>query len=646
MVAGALTAPGPSTPPSLAATAPGVPRPSPSPPPPALAGLRIVPAAVALGIPFTNPPAAPVIDWASRMSEARRRLQKISRMALSMFGRATAAAAYALHMATYHMEHSGLPPAEVLAGIMALVAKLVDRELGPDDAQRRFTGVPLRLLSGHPTIGGFGVLPLRLHVLSRHAKWSLTVARSALQPPAARAPWIRIAASFLSTLHPAFRPLAVTTARPDGPWLGAPFSLPPDIHRLATSLGHLPPLSDVADPPLEPGVWCFNAPLWGNPLLPNAGAPGRRPGLEAIHGPLTMCRRLLTVGDAVRVQDAMTAFEVERAHALATTPGMAIFSRMAERWTTLVRHELAPSELAMGALQDRIAARAAVAALLSDISPAWLAAARLAPDGPAPPSPDEVDALLLARLGWRLGVDAVLPLTSFTVKLGTLLLAADLERPRQACHAAYVREALGLSPAVAAPPEAALVALRAVWRRLWKRVKWEPRWKEVLWRLAVDGVPMPGSSHLPLVPPEPCACGCYPAAAGVAESPRLHHFWSCPLVRPLWDELEVCCGCGVTREHVWLCVSPDPTTVLQCVWDVVALAALNAMEWTRRYIHSHRLSGPALPAAMRSGLLAKFWALLRDFAALGLPRKGWGDVGVDHPFLFVTGGRLVCAMPP
>ena len=237
-------------------------------------------------------------------------------------------------MATYHMEHSGLPPAEVLAGIMALVAKLVDRELGPDDAQRRFTGVPLRLLSGHPTIGGFGVLPLRLHVLSRHAKWSLTVARSALQPPAARAPWIRIAASFLSTLHPAFRPLAVTTARPDGPWLGAPFSLPPDIHRLATSLGHLPPLSDVVDPPLEPGVWCFNAPLWGNPLLPNAGAPGRRPGLEAIHGPLTMCRRLLTVGDAVRVQDAMTAFEVERAHALATTPGMAIFSRMAERWTT------------------------------------------------------------------------------------------------------------------------------------------------------------------------------------------------------------------------------------------------------------------------------------------------------------------------
>ena len=268
-----------STPPSLAATAPGVPRPSPSPPPPALAGLRIVPAAVALGIPFTNPPAAPVIDWASRMSEARRRLQKISRMALSMFGRATAAAAYALHMATYHMEHSGLPPAEVLAGIMALVAKLVDRELGPDDAQRRFTGVPLRLLSGHPTIGGFGVLPLRLHVLSRHAKWSLTVARSALQPPAARAPWIRIAASFLSTLHPAFRPLAVTTARPDGPWLGAPFSLPPDIHRLATSLGHLPPLSDVADPPPGARRLVLQRTAVGQPAPAQRGGAGPAAGV-------------------------------------------------------------------------------------------------------------------------------------------------------------------------------------------------------------------------------------------------------------------------------------------------------------------------------------------------------------------------------
>ena len=426
----------------------------------------------------------------------------------------------------------------------------------------------------------------------------------------------------------------------------APFSLPPDICRLVTSLGHLPPLVDVADDPLEPGAWCFNAPLWGNPFLPNAGPPGRRPGLEALHGPLTLCRRLLTVGDAVRIEDALVAFEAERLHALATTPGMAVYSRLTDRWLVLLRRELAPSELALGAFQDRTAARAAVTALLSDISPAWLAAARLAPGGPAPPSPDEVDGLLLARLGWRVGEAAVLPAASFTVKLGTQLQALDLERPRQAYHAAYVREALGLSPAVVAPPEAALVALRAVWRRLWKRVKWEPRRKEVLWRLAVDGVPMPGSSHLPGVPPEPCACGCYPAAVGGAVSPRLHHFWSCPFARPLFDTLEACCGCGVTREHVWLCVSPDPPTVLQCVWDVVALAALNALEWARRYMHARRPYSPALPAAVRAGLSAKFWALLRDFADLGLPRKGWGDVGVKHPFLSVTGGRLVCTGPP
>ena len=41
----------------------------------------------------------------------------------------------------------------------------------------------------------------------------------------------------------------------------------------------------------------------------------------------------------------------------------------------------------------------------------------------------------------------------------------------------------------------------------------------------------------------------------------------------------------------------------------------------------------------------EFWALLRGFAALGLPQKGWAAVGPRHPFLRVVSGRLVCEGP-
>ncbi|KXZ54594.1 hypothetical protein GPECTOR_4g659 [Gonium pectorale] len=167
-------------------------------------------------------------------------------------------------------------------------------------------------------------------------------------------------AAYLAALHPSFGRLAVLTAWPAGPWLGGRPSLSTDILCLATALSHLPPVSDVAEPPLVTGDWCYNAPLWGNPLLPNVGAVGRRPGLEALHGPLFDCRRLLTVGDAVRVDAALSAFEEERRQALAAEAGFGIFAVLAGRWGALLRRKLASSGGAHGTLQDRTFARAAV----------------------------------------------------------------------------------------------------------------------------------------------------------------------------------------------------------------------------------------------------------------------------------------------
>ena len=40
-------------------------------------------------------------------------------------------------------------------------------------------------------------------------------------------------------------------------------------------------------------------------------------------------------------------------------------------------------------------------------------------------------------------------------------------------------------------------------------------------------------------------------------------------------------------------------------------------------------------ATLGAGVVAKFWALLRDFADLGVPRKGWDGVSAGYPFLRV-----------
>jgi hypothetical protein len=70
-------------------------------------------------------------------------------------------------------------------------------------------------------------------------------------------------------------------------------------------------------------------------------------------------------------------------------------------------------------LQDWVHARAALSTLLADISPAWLAATHaLLPPAPLLPSTNAVAALLLPRLGWRLGPGVTVTLRNFTIKMG------------------------------------------------------------------------------------------------------------------------------------------------------------------------------------------------------------------------------------
>ena len=81
----------------------------------------------------------------------------------------------------------------------------------------------------------------------------------------------------------------------------------------------------------------------------------------------------------------------------------------------------------------------------------------------------------------------------------------------------------------------------------------------------------------------------------------------------------------------------------QCVWDVVCVAALDAMEEGRRHAKGLRARQP--PAAQaevlaRSSAVAAagFWGRLASFVALRSTPKhgGWEGVPLDHPFIGVT----------
>ena len=134
-----------------------------------VAGLQIRDTCKSLGVVFGSTGVVGV-DWASRLSVVRDRVQKISRIPdLSMFGRAFSFNSYAISTLLYHAQFTGALPAEHATQLIKWASALVDAGLGPDDDQRRAPGVPRACMEAHPREGGLGLMPLRAHLHSRLA---------------------------------------------------------------------------------------------------------------------------------------------------------------------------------------------------------------------------------------------------------------------------------------------------------------------------------------------------------------------------------------------------------------------------------------------------------------------------------------------
>lgn len=191
-------------------------------------------------------------------------------------------------------------------------------------------------------------------------------------------------------------------------------------------------------------------------------------------------------------------------------------------------------------------------------------------------------------------------------------------------------------------------------RRLWQETKWENENKEPYWRLAVDGVPLLGNSHMRRAAVATCGCGVRPGHGASRDTPRQHHFWACTVARAVMGQVEPKVGVTVTRAQLWLARAPEPTE--QCVWDVVAMAAVAAMEIGRRYMAAEmrgragragpaQRAGPELAERAAQRAVTDFWGRLQGFAQLGVPKQGWSTVGRFHPLLRLVGTELQCDGP-
>ena len=379
--------------------------------------------------------------------------------------------------------------------------------------------------------------------------------------------------------------------------------------------------------------------------MPHSATP--RPGLESRHMRLAACAALRTVGDAVR---------------LGRAAGSAPEGAGWEQW---VAANLAPQ----GATGFRYSTTlAAIRSLLEDISVEWREAAAAVLDHPERaaglPSEETLRGQLVGRVGWRLGGSLSVKLSNLTVRLAT---EQETEERRARLHTAYEQDArehhsagpppaeqpAAISNTEAASDAAPASCVPAILRRVWQ-IKWEREHKETLWRLVVYGVPLPGNTHLNHLHPEPCGCGTYGGAATPSCSPRAHHFWACPVAQAVVQQITAHVPGPITRAHVWL--AETPPGMQQCVWDVVCLAALSAMERGRmgmradtRYIpgpnENVEAGAPTPVEVAKARAVLDFWQRLRGFAELGMPKHGWDGVGPDHPILAVAGEHLQCAQP-
>ena len=141
--------------------------------------------------------------WRRRLTAFAATTHRVMRMPASAMGRGLWLSSYGLSTFLYHAEHEGAPP-DALSQAAALAAAAVDRPF------TRMPGVTRALLSGSPSHGGFGLIPLVAQVRALHLATATALATAlaaAAQGQGDAPPWVRAAGAALQQVAPGLHPL-------------------------------------------------------------------------------------------------------------------------------------------------------------------------------------------------------------------------------------------------------------------------------------------------------------------------------------------------------------------------------------------------------------------------------------------------------
>ena len=558
--------------------------------PPTIHGLQVVQSATVLGLQFASGTQQAQPDWQPRLELVEQCYTKLAAMGLTAFGRGISSSAYGVSTLLYQAEYAGLPPPATLQRLSKITSKLVDRNLAPASTAQCFHHITGKLLVGSPSSGGFGALPWEQHVRARHAAWCV---RLALAEPTR--PWAAVARALLRRVDAQLTPVVLLTWQPSQQ---AADSLPPALRRMWDGLKALPPVQQLST--LQPGAWCSQVQLWGNPELQLPGGGG-----------LELQFTDVAASSISNISEALAAHQQ-------------VQQCQPRQYNTALRLRLFGHHAHYFFL-DPYRTQQQLAALLAALPPAWVAAAQQHHGAPA--SEAEVAALQLGCLGWQRQQREPLTLAAFRVRHGTQLQLGPEQQERQERFTAFEQLA-GASGPDGTPPDGSAVA--ALLPRLW-RLPWDNQYKEVFWRLVLNGLPVTSRMGDAVAP---CGCG-----APHPQPDRRHHFWDCPVAVAVTASLSAQLGGRLlTPQHIWL--AQPPPSIHPGVWEAVCLAAVAAMDSGRRLMKRRQLAtppapaGPELEAAASRSAVARLWDLLQDFCSVGAAPASWQQqVPPTHPFM-------------
>jgi hypothetical protein len=495
------------------------------------------------------------------------------------------------------------------------------RQTAPGRAFGRFSYPPT---IGSPSRGGYGVLPIREHIQSRHAKWGIALALQLSSPWRALGNLAIEVFGYkrLSTLALFYWPYPID-------------STPDPLQRMVAGLKALPPPS--INPDLMPhNSLAFYAPLWCNPYL-NLPERLHETGDILFWSPLGPL--LPTLGSFVLLCGFAGVFgerwnHRERRFSPFNAPLEDMHDRLAELGLGLPHH----------GLHDRmVAPRVLISAVWEALPFRWRVAAKAAVEGTLitgrlpPGSREESLETIIRSLHYISPFSRKkkeIPLSQFTVRLGTAL-QLESGPHRQQIRTTYWTPFLSI--ALDRPPRPTeLDQLQYLFRDLW-RLPIDNQDREIFWHLVYNGIPCAARLHHP---EEKCtACGQQVQPHG---PDRTHHFWNCPALDLVKADVQqrLPPPCPLSKSSIWFPTSSPHPKILPLVWQVVALCFLSAADKARASSYRFSLEHPETPQAAllrRTQHLTRyrFWANLLDFQKFAkLPPKWLASLPSDHPFLY------------